>query len=315
MTQASAGGGMLAEIRSYRLGGLKLESDFDLPALPEWDGPPDAPADVTCRLGKVPARLDRPAHIAPIFQTSDAGEYLLVLPGTGRVLVRNGNAITVQPDAGASGNLSAILTGPILAVLWHQRDLLPLHASVVAIDGLAVALCGPAAAGKSTLAAVLAERRYHVIADDIGVVDVRNNQEVLVPPGCARLQLWGDTLAELGVATGGLKRAVPHKERYFLDCGNGIAAQPHRLAAVVQVIRNSLPPIAIERLHGSQTADVLYNCVHTPQPAKALGRAQPIFAALMRMASGGVGVWRLRVPEGLAGLREAAAKLPAVLEV
>ncbi len=314
MTQAPAGGGMLAGIRSYRLGGLKLDSDFDLPALPEWDGPPDAPADVNCRLGEVPARLDRPVHIAPIFQTSDAGEYLLVLPGTGRVLVRNGNAITVQPDADASGNLNAILTGPILAVLWHQRDLLPLHASVVAINGRAVALCGPAAAGKSTLAAVLAERRYHVIADDIGVVDVRNNQEVLMPPGCARLQLWGDALAELGVAVGGLERAVPHKERYFIDCGNGVAAQPHRLAAVVQVIRNALPPIALERLRGSQTAEVLYNCVHTPQPAKALGRAQPIFAALMRMASAGVGVWRLSVPEGLAGLREAAAKLPAVLE-
>ena len=84
-------------------------------------------------------------HIAPIFQTSGAGEYLLVLPGTGRVLVRNGNEITVQPDAGASGNLNAILTGPILAVLWHQRGLLPLHASVVVIDGRAVALCGPAA--------------------------------------------------------------------------------------------------------------------------------------------------------------------------
>jgi hypothetical protein len=314
LTPTPAGGGDRGTARSYRLCGLRIDSDFDLPALPEWDGAPDAPADVNCRLGEVAARLDRPVHIAPIFQTSGTGEYLLVLPGTGRVRVRNGNAITVQPDAGASGNLNAVLAGPILAVLWHQRDLLPLHASVVVIDGRAVALCGPPAAGKSTLAAVLAEQRYHVIADDIGVVDARNNQEVLVPPGCARLQLWRDALAELGVATAGLKRAVPHKERYFLDCGNGIAAQPHRLAAVVQVIRNALPPAALERLRGSQTADVLYNCVHTPQPAKALGRAQPIFAALMRMASAGVGVWRLSVPEGLTGLREAAAKLPAVLE-
>jgi hypothetical protein len=300
---------------AYRLCGLKLVSYIDLPALPKWDGPADAPADAVCRLGEVPLRLDRPDHIAPIFQTSGAGEYLLVLPGTGRVLVRNGNEIIVQPDAGASANLSAILTGPILAVLWHQRGLLPLHASVVVINGRTVALCGPAAAGKSTLAAILAAQGHLVVADDIGVVDVRNNQEVLVPPGCARLQLWRDALAELDVATDGLERALQHKERYFLDCGNGIAARrPHQLAAVVQIIRNMLPPAALERLHGSQAADVLYNCVHSPQPAKALGRVQPIFAALMGMASAGVGVWRLRVPEGLAGLREAAAKLPAALE-
>jgi hypothetical protein len=313
--QAPAGGGERGMNYAYRLCGLKLDSYFDLPALPEWDGPADAPADAICRLGEVPSRLGRPDCIAPVFQTSGTGEYLLVLPGTGRVLVRNGNEITVQPDADPAGsNLSAILTGPIQAVLWHQRGLLPLHASVVIIDGRAVALCGPAATGKSTLAAILAARGCHVIADDIGVIDVRSNNDVLVSPGGARLQLWRDALAELGVATDGLERALPHKERYFLDCGNRIPAQPYKLAAVVQVIRNALPPAALERLRGSQTADVLYNCIHTPQPAKSLGRAQPIFATLMRMASAGVGVWRLRVPEGLAGLREAAAKLPAALE-
>ena len=312
MTQAAAGGGALGRIRSYRLCGLKLNSDFDLPALPEWDGPPDATADVNCQLGEVPTRLDRPDHIAPLFQTSGAGEYLLVLPGTGRVLVRNGNTITVQPDAGAGENLSAILTGPILAVLWHQRGLLPLHASVIVIDGRAVALCGPAAVGKSTLAAVLAAQGYQVIADDIGVVDVRSNREALVPAGCARLQLWRDALAELDVATDGLQRTLPHKERYFLDCGNRIPAQQYQLGAVVQVIRNTLPPATLERLRGSQTAETLYNCVHSPRQAEALGRVQPIFTTIMRMSS--VGVWRLRIPEGLAALREAAAKLTATLE-
>ena len=70
-------------------------------------------------------------------------EYLLTLPGTGRILVRNGNEITVEPEASpASSNLCAILSGPIQAVLWHQRELLPLHASVVVIRGRAIALCG-----------------------------------------------------------------------------------------------------------------------------------------------------------------------------
>jgi hypothetical protein len=315
LTSTPAGGGEHGTTRSYRLCGLKLDSDLDLPALPQWDGPPDAPADVNCRLGEVPARLGRPDHIAPLFQTGSTGEYLLVLPGTARVLVRDGNEITVQPDADPAGsNLSAILTGPIQAVLWHQRGLLPLHASVVVINGRAVALCGSAATGKSTLAAVLAGQGYHVIADDICVVDMHSNEEVLVPSGRTRLQLWRDALTELGIATDGLERALPHKERYFLDCGNRVAAQPYQLAAVVQVIRGALPPAALERLRGSQTADVLYGCVHSPRPAKALGRTQPIFAAIMGMSSAGVGVWHLKVPEGLAGVREAAVKLAAVLE-
>jgi hypothetical protein len=299
---------------AYRLCGLKLVSDFDLPALPGWDGPSDALADVDCRLGKVPLRLNRPDYVAPLFQTSGVSDYLLVLPGTGRVLVRNGSEITVEPEAGAS-NMSAILTGPVQAALWYQRGLLPLHASIVVIGNRAVALCGSGAAGKSTLAAMLAAEGHGVIADDIGIVDARSNGDVWVLPGCPRLQLWPDALAELGVATEGLERAMPEKERYFLDCGSSVSSEPYKLAAVVQLIRyHTLPPAILERRRGAQAGETLHESVHSRRPAAALGHAQPIFTAFTRMASAGVGFWRLTVPEGLAALRQAAAKLLATLE-
>jgi hypothetical protein len=301
---------------TYDLNGLKLESDFHLPAFARWDGPRDAQADIAIRRGKVPSRLDRPAHVAPLFQTSATGEYLLVLPGTGRILIREGREIAVEPESGTPAtNLSAILTGPVQAVLWHQRGLLPLHASVVVIKGRAIALCGCGAAGKSTLAAIMAAQGHDVIADDICVVDIHSNGQVLVPPGCAKLQLWPDALAELGIATDGLDRTVPDKERYLHDCGNRIPSEPQRLAAVVLMVRHhTLPPAALERLRGTQAADALHDSVHSRRPAAALGRAQPIFRSFARMASAGVSFWRLTVPEGLPGLREAAATLLAALE-
>ena len=303
-------------IDAYDLNGLKLESDFPLPAFAAWDGSRDAFADVAIRRGKVPSRLDRPDHVAPLFQTSGAGEYLLVLPGTGRFLVRGGSEIAVEPETDtAATNLSAILAGPVQAALWHQRDLLPLHASVVVIKGRAIALCGCGAAGKSTLAAILAAQGYDVIADDICVVDARSNGKVLVPPCRAKLQLWPDALAGLGIATDGLKRAVPDKERYLHECGSSMPPQPQRLAAVVSIVRHhTLPPATFERLRGTQAADALHDSVHSPRSAAALGRAQAIFTAFARMAAAGVSFWRLTVPEGQPGLREAAAKLLATLE-
>jgi len=192
---------------------------------------------------------------------------------------------------------------------------LPLHASVVVIKGRAIALCGCGAAGKSTLAAILAAQGHDVVADDVCVVDARSNGKVLVPPGCAKLQLWPDALAELGVATDGLERAAADKERYLHDCGNRIPSEPQRLAAVVLMVRHhTLPPATLERLRGTQAADVLHDSVHSRRLAAALGRMQPVFTAFARMASTGVGFWRLTVPEGLPGLREAAAKLLATLE-
>ena len=200
-------------------------------------------------------------------------------------------------------------------MLWHQRGLLPLHASVVVSNARAIALCGCGAAGKSTLAAILASQGHDVIADDICVVDAHRNGKVLVSPCCAKLQLWPDALAELGIATDGLKRAVPDKERYFHDCGNCTPSGPQKLAAVVLLVRHhTLPPPTLERLRGTQAVDALRVSVHTRRPAAALGRAQPIFTAFARMASARVSFWRFTVPEGLAGFRQAAAKLLATLE-
>jgi hypothetical protein len=301
---------------AYWLNGLKLESDFSLPAFAAWTGAPDARTDIAVRRGKVPSRLSRPDHVAPLFQTRGTGEYLLVLPGTGRILIREGSDVTVEPEADTPAtNLSAILARPVQAVLWHQRGLLPLHASGVVIGGRAVALCGCGAAGKSTLAAVLAAASHRVIADDICVVDAGGNAEIVVLPGCARLELWPDALAELGIAIDGLERAVPDKERYLHDCGNRVPSEPQQLAAVVLIARHhTLPPATLERLRGTQAADALLDSVHSRRPAAALGCAQPIFAAFVQMASAGVSFWRLTVPEGLAGLREAAATLLATLE-
>jgi hypothetical protein len=301
--------------RAYRLNGLRLDSDFDLPALPGWDGPAAAPSDVVFRHGKVPSRLDRPDHVAPVFQTGGSTAYLLALAGTGRIIVRDGREVTVEPEAAADATVtSAILAGPIQSVLWHQRGLLPLHASAIDVEGRTVALCGHAATGKSTLAAVLAAQGHAVMADDICPVDARGGAEVSVLPGCGRLRLWRDALDRIGTGTNGLTPALSGKETYFLDCGDRIAGAPRKLAAVVLLSRQQDGAVTLERLRGARAAGALHGIVHMRRPARALGRAPHIFAALTRVASSGATVWRLKVSSGPACLREAAAKVLTALE-
>jgi hypothetical protein len=299
--------------RAYCLNGLKLESDFELTALAPWDGPDAAPADVVFRLGKVPPRLDRPDHIAAIFQARAPSEYLLSLPGTGRILVRDGNEVTFEPEAGADATcISAMLTSPIQAVLWHQRGLLPLHASVVVVGDRAVALCGHSAAGKSALAALLAARGHCVAADDVCVVDARDGAGASVFPGNARLRLWRDTLDDLGVPTRGLVPALSGKDKYFLDCGDCVPHAPQRLAALVILSRKVNGGVGVERLRGVLANAALQGVVHMRRPARALGRDPDIFAAVARLANHPV--WRLTLSEGLACLHDAAAKVLTALE-
>jgi hypothetical protein len=299
---------------AYRLCALKVESDFDLPELTAWDGLVDSAADVVIRRGEVPSRLAAPDHVAPIFQTRGDTEYLLSLPGSGRVLVRRGAEVTVdlEPAANAT-DARAIITSSILAVLWHQRGLLPLHASVVATHGRALALAGPAASGKSTLAAMMSARGHCVVADDVCVVDARTDGNITVLPVAPHLRLWRDTLDHLGIRCEGLLRMLSAKEQFLLDGHASDVREPQRLAAVVVLSRRPGGMISIARHQGALAVGALRDVVHTRSPARALGRDPEIFAALTRLATN-VTVWRLRVPDDPACLDDAVATALGALE-
>jgi hypothetical protein len=298
---------------AYRLATLKIESDLALPDLTPWDGPADSQPDIAFRLGTVPLRLEAPDRVEAIYQTRGRDEYLLTLPGTGRILIRDGREVTVDVERDADPvNTRALLTGPIQAVLWHQRGLLPLHANAVVIGGRAVALAGNAAAGKSALAAILAQHGHENLADDICVVDVAAPR-VTALPGVVLLRLWRDTLDALGIAPDGLSPALSGKEKFFVDRWSGCRA-PRELAAVVVLVRRTNIPLAIERLSGFAAVGALRDMVHTRRPASALGRDAEIFAALTKMLASGVTVWRLHLPDDPACLRDAAAKVLEVLE-
>jgi len=135
-----------------------------------------------------------------------------------------------------------------------------------------------------------------------------------VLPISPHLRLWRDALDHLGIPAEGLRRALSAKEQFHVDRHAGCVRQPQKLAAVVVLTRRSGGALSIERLYGPLAVGALRDMVHTRRPARALGRDSEIFAALTRLAAGGVTVWRLRVPDDPARLGEAAEMALAALE-
>lgn len=300
---------------AYRLAALKIESDLELPDLSLWDGPAASEPDIAIRLGKVPPQLQSPDRVEAIFQTRGRDEYLLTLQGTGRILIRNGREVIVDTESGADPiNTLALLTGPIQAVLWHQRGLLPLHANAVVIGGRAVALAGTSAAGKSALAATLAQDGHEILADDICVLDLDGKTaRAMVLPGVALVRLWRDTIEQLSIPVDGLPSALSGREKFFVDCWSACRA-PRELAAVIVLVRQSSVALRIERLSGIAALGALRDMVHMRRPAAAFGRSSEILSFLTQLLLAGVTVWRLQLRDDLFCLPEAAEKVLSMLE-
>ena len=219
--------------RLYRLGGLTIASQLELPGLPRAR---TESVDVTLRIGTPPLLKDA-FEVEPRCMANGC-EYLHTFPGVANFYIRGGEEIVVEPfDLNRLDELRSILHAEIFAVLFSRRGLLPLHASAVCAtgsDGRVFGFLGRSGAGKSSLVAFLSRRGYKVIADDLTLLNRTCEGVTKVTPCAPWLKLWGDTLDGLAEPVQGLEAIAgkDSKYRFPLTRGAGEAEELLPLAGL-----------------------------------------------------------------------------------
>lgn len=245
--------------KDYIAFGLHIRSALVLPDLAEADATAASGApDVTIRLGEVPVLEGRQQRWLGV------DDFILAVRPA-RYRIRTGSEIIVDPlPDGAPSELIIFLLGSAMAALCLQRDLWAFHANAFVLDGHAVAVAGRPGAGKSTLAALLHDRGYEVLCDDLCVCRIDDHGDGWTWPGISRLKLLPDALAATGrhkhahgqvggpvekyhVALPPIARKAPYPLRriYLLDgpetAGNGgfqrLAPEPAIGALIAQTYR------------------------------------------------------------------------------
>lgn len=241
---------------TYVAYGLGIHSALPLPELVASAA---VGADVVIQIGKLDGPLPEPPHTGSDFHVTSEGAYFF-WEQVGAFLVRDGKEITVEPFPGVEERLIRLpLLGMVLAALLHQRGLLVLHASTVAINGSAVAFLGKKGWGKSTIAAALHAHGHRVVVDDMLAIDVAATESPMVHPGFPQLKLWPDVVASLGddpetldrlhsqvekrarsVTAGFSQTPLPLKRIYVLDAGPAREIETLRAhEAFIELVRHS----------------------------------------------------------------------------
>ncbi len=281
--------------RAYRAYDLAIVSEFPLPGLVALAAP--AAADVL--IAAVGADLELPAGAAAA-ASADAQRVRLVWPGIGQALIENGRSIRAHGEPGAGGALGAALATQGLAVALFQRGHVVLHASSVALDGIAVAFAGWSGAGKSTLAAACLGRGARLLADDIVCVDAGTGHP-RVRPAAPALRLdptaphvpAGSAIVEaLGAHDGG--KAILHVPRF--------EPAPLPLAAIFVLGEGEAVTLAQQR--GQAASIELLRCSYVARLAERRAAARH-FRACAALAAA-VPVFTLRRPRDLSSLDDSA---------
>ncbi len=178
---------------AYFAYGLEIHSELALPGLESSAARPD----VVVRFGVLdshPAPADTTGYF---FQTLADGVHF-GWEGVARFRIVGGRDITVTPAPGIDeGALRALVLGPALAVVLHQRGFLILHGSAIVLHGKVIVFLGQKGAGKSTTAAAMHGRGHAIMADDVIAVQT-DAAFPLVFPAYPQLNLWPDAVASLG---------------------------------------------------------------------------------------------------------------------
>ena len=178
--------------------------------------------------------------------SADRRRALLRVPGVATFAVVDGAHVALDPaPAVAEEALWMWLRGTVAALLLAQRGRFALHASVVDVDGVGVAVAGPRGAGKSTTALRLTQLGRPLVTDD--VTPLLMDRRVTVEPYNRPVHAFADTACILGVDVsqarpvlpGHAKLAVPAPRGEPVDLGGIAVLEPAGRRNAVEVERIS----------------------------------------------------------------------------
>ena len=288
----------------YSAFGLSLASERPIPGLgPQAE--PSANADTQIWLnpeGELSAF--RKLHAEPwysgdihddgtaglqVWKLADGGYFrLLYADGTEFFVNRSGTSVwAAWLPTSTLEDTATYLLGPVLGFVLRLRGINCLHASAVAVGNRAIALSGPAQAGKSTMAAAFARMGHRVLSDDVAAFTDTEGIPCL-RPAYPQLRLWPDAVERLYGSADALAPLTPTWEKRALDLtknGYRFQAQPLPLAAIyILGDRADVAEPRITGLHGREALMILIANSYVGYLLDSVRRRQEL-EALAQLAS------------------------------
>jgi len=230
-------------LNHYTAYGVALDSEVDLPELRTRPYVEGSEPDLSIRLCAV-SPLPNEDGRAFIHSEMD-GELRFFSRAEGRFLYRAGREILLDPvPEMAPSALRLYILGAGLNIALFQRGLWVFHASVVCIEGKAVAFLGHPHAGKTTMAATLHRRGHTLLSDDVLAIRMTEDGPLALP-GFPRFKLWPDSAEALGVEAETLPRIKEDMDKRSCAVARRFREEPAPLVRMYTLGEGPAPEIAL----------------------------------------------------------------------
>ena len=233
-------------IARHRLYCFVVEADQPIPGLATVDE--EGAPELRISIGRVPEEVfpsaaEEPWYVSPRMTPAEEPTVVVHRREDGAFRLRYADGCEYHVDAGGTRvactwpahftveDAATYLLGPVFGLVLRLRGIPSLHASAVAVNGVAVALVGPAGAGKSTTAAALAARGHPLLGDDVLALEA-SADGVAARPAYPHLRLWPDIVPALLGPGAELPPLTPNWDKRGMRLDEAFHPHPLPLGAV-----------------------------------------------------------------------------------
>ncbi|MBN2682534.1 MAG: hypothetical protein JXR58_08495 [Bacteroidales bacterium] len=280
----------MSETKKYFGFGLCFQSDIPLDELL----PCEEKADVFIIEGRTPENLAKQKKKGILYQAAK-NQFLLTIPETGRFYVQNGNKIIFQRfKENDDKSIRVFLLSTVLAALFIQRGLFPLHSGSVNINGTAILFSGISGAGKSSMVTGYYKQGAPVLNDDVTLITEIDNK-LMVVPGFPRIKLWADTLKAFDENPDDYAKIRDSIEKRHVPIHDVFYNEPIPVSKIFILAVRNTPGIEIKEVAGIEKFNVLRRHTFRYQFIEGLEMTKEHFQTISRIAEE-VKVYRLFRP-------------------
>lgn len=296
----------------YRLYGLNVISDIEIPQLIQINVNDKGNIDVVIRVGKMPEKIskyrnkgrkNKYRHNRMWINIDDVAQYYLY----------KGREIIIEPyDESDINDIRVFLLGTIFGGLLIQRQILAIHGGAVDIDGNGVIITGDSGAGKSTLTSAFVDLGYKMITDDVAVIRSSDKNEIFIDPAYPQRKLCKDAIYNFGYELNKFNKAYGQRDKFFIRIPDKFSYKPVKLKAIFEICISDNDKVEIEEINGFEKIDIIRKNIYRIEILNKVGMKERYFNMLLNLSKD-IETYRIKRPLNMFTVKEQIDEISKVL--
>jgi hypothetical protein len=233
--------------------GLHISSTLQMEELPHF---PTSDPDLEINVSQV----QRLAMNSSEYEFIKDGKTITFhVPEVATFFMDSGKSINVECLQSSDLNLVKLyILGTCMGVILLQRKVVPLHGSLIEIEGKAYAFVGHSGAGKSTLASAFINQGYKLVSDDLIAVTLKDGQPWVVP-SYPQQKLWQESLNIFGMDRSDFNSIYGREEKYCIPIKSQFYSKPLPLGGIFELTKADQSAVEIRSIPNLNKFHLFFN--------------------------------------------------------